>query len=176
MIHDLLGLYPGHEPKFVRRYAELATAMRAAFAATPTTWRGASRADEHRFEAAPRGQAPPGRARAVNRAARSLRSAAGAARAGAACCARAASASRFVPTMGALHEGHLSLVRRARAHNDRLRGRSIFVNPLQFGPARGLRRYPRDRRADRALLATPGVGPAWDPAADDVYPPGDARA
>ncbi len=61
----------------------------------------------------------------------------------------------FVPTMGALHEGHLSLVRRAREENDRVCV-SVFVNPLQFNDPRDYERYPRDFRADAALLAEHG--------------------
>ncbi len=78
----------------------------------------------------------------------------------------------FVPTMGAIHEGHLSLVRLAR----RTRGRvvaSIFVNPLQFGPGEDFARYPRPLRADRAAFAREGVDLLWEPAVEDVYPPGD---
>jgi pantoate--beta-alanine ligase len=74
----------------------------------------------------------------------------------------------FVPTMGAIHAGHLSLVRRAG-------GRvvaSIFVNPLQFGPREDFRRYPRPVRRDRALLAGAGVDLLWEPAVSDLYPPG----
>jgi pantoate--beta-alanine ligase len=77
----------------------------------------------------------------------------------------------FVPTMGALHEGHLSLVRRARATADRVVA-SIFVNPLQFGPREDFARYPRPARRDRALLAAAGVDLLWEPLASDVYPAG----
>jgi len=77
----------------------------------------------------------------------------------------------FVPTMGAIHEGHLSLVRRARASADRVVA-SIFVNPLQFGPGEDFARYPRPVRRDRALLAAAGVDLLWEPRRADLYPPG----
>jgi pantoate--beta-alanine ligase len=78
----------------------------------------------------------------------------------------------FVPTMGAIHAGHLSLVRRARASADRVVA-SIFVNPLQFGPNEDYRRYPRSARADRNAFAAAGVDLLWEPEVEDVYPPGD---
>ena len=77
----------------------------------------------------------------------------------------------FVPTMGAIHEGHLSLVRRARASADRVVA-SIFVNPLQFGPGEDFARYPRPVRRDRALLAGAGVDVLWEPRGADLYPAG----
>ena len=77
----------------------------------------------------------------------------------------------FVPTMGAIHGGHLSLVRRARAAADRVVA-SVFVNPLQFGPGEDFARYPRPVRRDRALLARTGVDLLWEPRGADVYPPG----
>jgi pantoate--beta-alanine ligase len=77
----------------------------------------------------------------------------------------------FVPTMGAIHEGHLSLVRRARASADRVVV-SIFVNPLQFGPGEDFARYPRPVRRDRALLAAACVDLLWEPRGVDLYPPG----
>jgi len=77
----------------------------------------------------------------------------------------------FVPTMGAIHEGHLSLVRRARAGADRVVA-SVFVNPLQFGPREDYARYPRPVRRDRALLAGAGVDLLWEPRPADVYPAG----
>jgi len=78
----------------------------------------------------------------------------------------------FVPTMGALHEGHLSLVRLARRSAERVVA-SIFVNPLQFGPGEDYRRYPRAAARDRAMLAGEGVDLVWEPRVEDVYPAGD---
>jgi pantoate--beta-alanine ligase len=78
----------------------------------------------------------------------------------------------FVPTMGALHEGHLSLVRLARKSAPRVVA-SIFVNPLQFGPGEDFRRYPRPIARDRAMLAAEGVDVVWEPRVPDLYPPGD---
>jgi pantoate--beta-alanine ligase len=78
----------------------------------------------------------------------------------------------FVPTMGALHEGHLSLVRQARRSADRVVV-SIFVNPLQFGAGEDFKRYPRPAARDRALLAREGVDLLWEPAVTDLYPEGD---
>ena len=70
----------------------------------------------------------------------------------------------FVPTMGALHEGHLSLVARARRNADRVVA-SIFVNPLQFNDPKDLRKYPRNFARDRALLARAGVDLVFAPRA-----------
>jgi pantoate--beta-alanine ligase len=77
----------------------------------------------------------------------------------------------FVPTMGAIHAGHLSLVARARRDADRVVA-SVFVNPLQFGPREDYRRYPRPVRRDRALLREAGVDLLWEPRAGEFYPPG----
>jgi pantoate--beta-alanine ligase len=79
----------------------------------------------------------------------------------------------FVPTMGALHEGHLSLVRRARRSSQRLVA-SIFVNPLQFAPREDLSRYPRSPARDRELLRGAGVDLLFTPGVEDLYPPDDA--
>ena len=75
----------------------------------------------------------------------------------------------FVPTMGALHAGHRSLLAAARAGND-LVVASVFVNPLQFGPAEDLASYPRDREADLAALAAEGTDLAFLPAEGEVWP------
>ncbi len=77
----------------------------------------------------------------------------------------------FVPTMGALHEGHLSLLARARELCDVLIA-SVFVNPTQFGPNEDLSRYPRDLARDAELAFTKGVDYIFAPTLDDMYPNG----
>jgi pantoate--beta-alanine ligase len=77
----------------------------------------------------------------------------------------------FVPTMGYLHEGHLSLVDEARRRADVV-AMSIFVNPLQFGPAEDLARYPRDLPRDRALASARGVDALFVPSTEAMYPGG----
>lgn len=76
----------------------------------------------------------------------------------------------LVPTMGALHEGHLSLIRRCRAEND-LSVMSLFVNPAQFDRKDDLARYPRDFNADARLARDAGVDIIFAPGADTMYPP-----
>ncbi len=77
----------------------------------------------------------------------------------------------LVPTMGALHEGHASLIRRARAERSVV-AVSIFVNPLQFAPGEDLGRYPRDEAKDLTLCEELGVDLVWAPPIDEFYPPG----
>jgi len=84
---------------------------------------------------------------------------------------RAGRGIAFVPTMGFLHDGHLALVRSAKARGDRLVV-SIFVNPAQFGPGEDFPGYPRDFERDCQLLQGEGVDVLFHPAVEEMYPPG----
>ncbi len=76
----------------------------------------------------------------------------------------------FVPTMGALHEGHLRLVESARERCPSVAA-SVFVNPMQFGPGEDFERYPRDIEGDNAKLARAGVDVLFAPRMEEIYPP-----
>ncbi|MFN2468770.1 MAG: pantoate--beta-alanine ligase [Gaiellaceae bacterium] len=84
---------------------------------------------------------------------------------------RAGSTVALVPTMGAYHDGHLSLFRAARAEANVVVA-SLFVNPAQFGPAEDFAEYPRDERRDGGLAADAGVDFLFAPTAAELYPPG----
>ena len=79
----------------------------------------------------------------------------------------------LVPTMGALHEGHASLIRKARKHVDGPVVVSVFVNPLQFGPGEDLDRYPRTLAADLDVCAAEGAAAVFAPSAEAMYPGGE---
>src|SRR5579859_2215754 len=81
----------------------------------------------------------------------------------------------LVPTMGALHQGHLSLIGLARTRSDKVVA-SLFVNPAQFGPGEDFTTYPRDEARDAELLRAAGCDLLYAPAPREIYPPGFATS
>src|SRR4051812_2076132 len=77
----------------------------------------------------------------------------------------------FVPTMGALHDGHVALMKKARAECEVV-VLSIFVNPMQFGPDEDFHQYPRDLKKDTRLAQQAGVDAVFVPSTDEIYAPG----
>src|SRR5690348_4963757 len=84
---------------------------------------------------------------------------------------RAGEIVALVPTMGALHRGHLALIAHAKGRADRVVA-SIFVNPTQFGPSEDFNRYPRNEAADAAQLAAARCDLLYAPGIAEMYPPG----
>jgi pantoate--beta-alanine ligase len=84
---------------------------------------------------------------------------------------RAGHSVALVPTMGGLHDGHVALIRQARAECDRTVA-SLFVNPIQFNDAEDLRAYPRDEAGDAAMFAAAGTDLLFAPPAEEIYPAG----
>ena len=164
VMHDLLGLGAGDrpEPRFVRRYASLGGQVTAAVAAYAQEVRRGEFPSKHEsYHAA---NSPAHAVARMTEVARVAEMQAWADR------QRAAGLRiGFVPTMGFLHEGHLSLVREARKHADRVVV-SIFVNPIQFDREEDLVSYPRDPERDRRLLAEAGVDVLFAPDPREIYP------
>ena len=170
VMHDLLGLEAADDgrtparpsPRFVRRYAALGDQVRAAVASFAEDVRGAAfPADRESYHAAGCELRAPALLREIETVAEmqawSERQRAAGLRVS------------FVPTMGYLHEGHLSLVREARRRGDRVVV-SIFVNPIQFDREEDLVQYPRDPERDRALLREAGVDVLFAPHPREMYP------
>ncbi len=164
VMHDLLGL-AGDErsaPRFVRRYASLGEAVTGAVASYAADVRsGAFPSDAESYHAPGVAERVPARvaeiARVADMQAWSDRQRAMGLRVS------------FVPTMGYLHEGHVSLVREARRRGDRVVV-SIFVNPIQFDREEDLVSYPRDYERDRRLLEEAGVDAIFVPDPREMYP------
>jgi 3-methyl-2-oxobutanoate hydroxymethyltransferase len=166
VMHDLLGLAAGGDdyvsPRFVRRYADLGAQVTDAVAAYAADVRnGDFPNDAESYHAPGSAERVPGRMAEIDTVA-GMQAWADRQR------ARGLRIS-FVPTMGYLHDGHLSLVREARRRGDRVVV-SIFVNPIQFDREEDLVSYPRDPERDRALLTEAGVDVLFAPDPREMYP------
>lgn len=172
VMHDLLGLETGERkaPRFVRRYAGLGAQVTAAVEAYADDVRSGGFPSDAESYHAPRAagasaephEALPGaRTRTIETVAE-MRAWADRQRA-------LGLRIAFVPTMGYLHDGHLSLVREARERGDRVVV-SIFVNPIQFDREEDLVSYPRELERDRRLLEDAGVDVLFAPSASEMYP------
>ncbi len=183
--HDVVGMYHGRKPRFSRQYADVNAAAGEALAAyVSDVSSGAFPAAEHCFGMPEAEEARLGEALArVGRAGGATAAPAHDAGAGPRLVSSITEWRRLrralpydapiglVPTMGALHEGHLELVRAARAR-DGLVAVSIFVNPTQFGESADLSNYPRTLERDLELLRGAGADYALCPTVDDMYPLG----
>jgi 3-methyl-2-oxobutanoate hydroxymethyltransferase/pantoate--beta-alanine ligase len=171
VMHDLLGLETGERkaPRFVRRYAGLGAQVTAAVESFADDVRGGAFPSDAESYHAPAlaGVAPqlndvqPSPTRTIDSV--------GEMRAWADRQRALGLRIAFVPTMGFLHDGHLSLVREARSRGDRVVV-SIFVNPIQFDREEDLVAYPRELERDRRLLESEGVDVLFTPTARDMYP------
>ena len=170
VMHDLLGLATEDRkmPRFVRRYAGLGAQVTAAVESFADDVRGgAFPSDAESYHApalagvAPQPYETPSHLRTIDSVA-GMRAWADRQRA-------LGLRIAFVPTMGFLHEGHLSLVREARSRGDRVVV-SIFVNPIQFDREEDLLAYPRELERDRRLLEGEGVDVLFTPTAREMYP------
>jgi len=173
VMHDLLGLDTGDRkaPRFVRRYSGLGAQVTAAVEAFADDVRAGGFPSDAESYHAPRGAGAgaelavsatlPARTRTIESVAE-MRAWADRQRA-------LGLRISFVPTMGYLHEGHLSLVREARERGDRVVV-SIFVNPIQFDREEDLVSYPRELERDRRLLEEVGVDVLFTPGAREMYP------
>lgn len=169
VMHDLLGLETGERkaPRFVRRYAGLGAQVTAAVEAfAEDVHAGGFPSDAESYHA-PRAAGTP----AIELPAARTRTIESVGEMQAWADRQRALGLRisFVPTMGYLHEGHLSLVREARSRGDRVVV-SIFVNPIQFDREEDLVSYPRELERDRRLLEDAGVDVLFTPSAREMYP------